>query len=61
MPTPREMAKFCAEHADTFNRVECDFIDNMVSWTKRRQLTERQLEWLIALYDRAERRTRRGR
>ena len=54
--TWHEMANFCAERDDRLTTREREFVSDMVSWTARREPTEKQGRWLHLLYVRLGRR-----
>jgi hypothetical protein len=59
-PSWHQMATFCAERGERWLTTrEREFVDDMVSWTARRDPTEKQGKWLHVLYVRLERLGRR--
>ena len=49
----RLMARHCRDHAHLLSAKERNFIDNLVCW--RGEPTEKQLTWLLGIYDRLRR------
>jgi hypothetical protein len=50
LPSPHDMAAYCYEHIDDLGEREREFIADMMSWTRRRQLSPKQQNWLEKLY-----------